>query len=42
MLIAVTGYVQESDRERSRQAGFEHHLGKPVDVTELERLLGEL
>lgn len=31
-LIAVTGYGQQSDRERSRAAGFEEHLVKPVEV----------
>ena len=34
-LIAVTGYGQESDRERGRAAGFEAHLIKPVDVGRL-------
>jgi PAS domain S-box-containing protein len=38
-LVALTGYGQEGDRERSRAAGFDHHLVKPVDVGELERLL---
>jgi PAS domain S-box-containing protein len=39
MLIAVTGYGQAEDRERSRQAGFDHHLTKPVDVDQLRGLL---
>jgi CheY-like chemotaxis protein len=38
-LIALTGYGQESDRERSIAAGFDHHLTKPVDVAALLRLL---
>lgn len=38
-LIAVTGYGQEEDRRKSRQAGFDYHLVKPVDPNELERLL---
>jgi signal transduction histidine kinase/ActR/RegA family two-component response regulator len=38
-LIALTGYGQASDRERSNAAGFDHHLTKPVDVTALLRLL---
>ncbi len=38
-LIAVTGYGSEADRKRSRQAGFDTHLVKPVDP---DRLLGEL
>jgi CheY-like chemotaxis protein len=31
LLIALTGYGQERDRARSRQAGFDLHLTKPVD-----------
>ena len=38
-LIAVTGYGQESDRQKSRQAGFDHHLVKPVDLTDVETVL---
>ena len=40
-LVALTGWGQEDDRRRSREAGFDHHLVKPVDPLELERLLGE-
>ena len=32
MLVAMTGYGQESDRKRSREAGFDHHLVKPGDL----------
>jgi PAS domain S-box-containing protein len=39
-LIALTGWGQECDRQRSAAAGFERHLTKPVDLGELERLLG--
>jgi PAS domain S-box-containing protein len=35
-LIALTGYGQESDRRRSREAGFDEHLVKPVDITAVE------
>ena len=38
-LIAVTGYGQDTDRQRSRAAGFEKHLVKPIDVEALETLL---
>jgi CheY-like chemotaxis protein len=41
-LVAITGYGQESDRERSRDAGFDAHLVKPVDMERLEQLLFEL
>jgi CheY-like chemotaxis protein len=36
-LIAVTGYGRDSDRERSRIAGFDVHLVKPVDIDTLIR-----
>ena len=39
LLIAVTGYGQEDERRRSRQAGFDVHLVKPVDAEELHRLI---
>ncbi len=42
LLVAVTGYGQEADRSRSRQAGFEHHLVKPVDFTSLDRILSSV
>ena len=39
-LIAMTGYGQEADRQRSQGAGFDHHLVKPVDPAKLQELLG--
>lgn len=41
MLIALTGYGQADDRERSRRAGFDHHLVKPADPAVLNALLAE-
>jgi two-component system CheB/CheR fusion protein len=38
-LIAVSGYGQEEDQRRSRAAGFDLHLTKPVEFEELWRLL---
>jgi signal transduction histidine kinase/ActR/RegA family two-component response regulator len=38
-LIAVTGYGQEEDRRRSKEAGFDFHLTKPVDPAQLKALL---
>jgi signal transduction histidine kinase/DNA-binding response OmpR family regulator len=35
VLIALTGYGQDEDRRRSREAGFDHHLVKPVDPNAL-------
>ena len=40
-IIALTGYGQASDRERSREAGFDAHLVKPVDFNLLETLLAQ-
>jgi signal transduction histidine kinase/ActR/RegA family two-component response regulator len=40
-LIAVTGYGQDSDRRRAAEAGFDHHLTKPVDLARLDTLLAE-
>jgi CheY-like chemotaxis protein len=41
-IIALTGWGQPGDRERSKAAGFDGHLVKPVDLEELETLLSEL
>jgi signal transduction histidine kinase/ActR/RegA family two-component response regulator len=39
VFVALTGYGQERDRELSRQAGFDHHLVKPVDIAKLAQIL---
>jgi PAS domain S-box-containing protein len=39
MLVAVTGYGQDSDRSQSRDAGFDHHLVKPVQPGTLRDLI---
>jgi CheY-like chemotaxis protein len=39
LLIAVTGWDKEEDRRRTRDAGFHHHLAKPVQFNELLTLL---
>jgi signal transduction histidine kinase len=41
-LVALTGYGQPDDRLRALEAGFDHHLVKPVDLTSLHELLGRL
>jgi len=41
LLVAVTGYGQEDDRRRSREAGFDLHLTKPVDPIDLRPLLAD-
>jgi len=42
VLIAITGYGREEDRLRSRLAGFDHHLVKPVGPDALQKLLRSL
>ncbi|HYE35113.1 PAS domain S-box protein [Methylocaldum sp.] len=42
LMIAVTGYGQADDRARSKAAGFDHHLVKPVDPEILSALLATL
>ena len=39
VLIALTGWGQEEDKRRSQEAGFDHHLVKPVDPATLLKLL---
>jgi signal transduction histidine kinase/ActR/RegA family two-component response regulator len=39
VLVAMTGYGQNTDRQRSQRAGFDHHLVKPVDFGELRHIL---
>ncbi len=40
-LIAVSGYGQQADKERSQAVGFARHLTKPVDLVELKQLLAK-
>ena len=42
VLIALTGWGQEEDRQRSEEAGFHAHLVKPVDEVALGKLLDDL
>jgi CheY-like chemotaxis protein/anti-sigma regulatory factor (Ser/Thr protein kinase) len=39
ILVALTGWGQEEDKQRTREAGFDHHLIKPVEPAELRRIL---
>jgi PAS domain S-box-containing protein len=41
-IIALSGWGQDSDRQRSRAAGCDGHLVKPVDFSQMEKLLTEL
>lgn len=38
-IVAVSGWGRDEDRRKSRDAGFDHHLVKPVDPAQLEKLL---
>jgi CheY-like chemotaxis protein len=40
-LVALTGWGQDDDKRRSRDAGFDHHLTKPPEPDVLERLIAE-
>jgi signal transduction histidine kinase/CheY-like chemotaxis protein len=40
LLIAITGWAQDSDKAQSRAAGFDHHLTKPIEPATLIELLG--
>jgi PAS domain S-box-containing protein len=39
ILVAFTGYGQDEDRRRVREAGFDYHLVKPLEPVELEKIL---
>ena len=41
LVIAITGWGQDEDRRKSREAGFDHHLTKPVDFTVLLDLIAQ-
>ncbi|MDQ6620698.1 MAG: ATP-binding protein [Pseudomonadota bacterium] len=42
VLVATTGWGQSSDKEQARQAGFNHHLVKPIDLDALNRILSQV
>ncbi len=39
VLVALTGWGSDEDKRRSKEAGFDFHLTKPVDVTAIETIL---
>jgi len=39
VLIALTGYGQEEDKKKARDAGFDFHLTKPVGIADIEAIL---
>ena len=42
MLVALTGYGQDTDKQRALSAGFDEHLTKPVKIERLQALLSRL
>jgi CheY-like chemotaxis protein len=42
IVIAVTGYGQAEDRRRTQEAGFDHHLTKPVDPKEVMAIIASV
>jgi CheY-like chemotaxis protein len=42
VIVALTGWGQEEDRQRTRAAGFDYHLVKPTDLDGLQRLLADI
>jgi PAS domain S-box-containing protein len=42
LLVAMTGYGQESDRQQSREAGFDHHLVKPANFAQVQKIVAEV
>ncbi len=42
IIVALTGWGQEEDRQKSKEAGFNGHLVKPVEHSMLMKLLAEL
>lgn len=41
-LVALTGYGQEEDRQKAKDAGFDEHLVKPISIVDVERVLAKL
>jgi two-component system CheB/CheR fusion protein len=41
LIIAMTGYGQEDDRRRSREAGFDHHMVKPLNLPRLAQMVAD-
>jgi CheY-like chemotaxis protein len=40
LLVALSGYGQDSDKQRAREAGFDHHLTKPIEIDALRVVVG--
>ena len=42
VLVAMTGYGLAADRQRSKEAGFDHHLVKPADFDQVRKILASV
>ena len=42
VLVALTGWGQDEDRRQSKEAGFDHHMVKPLDLGRVMKLLASL
>ena len=42
VMVAMTGYGQDEDKQQSRESGFDHHFVKPVDPDVLKDLLDSI
>src|SRR5262249_22306193 len=42
VLVALTGWGQDEDKRRAAEAGFDHHFTKPLNLTDLEKLLAQV
>ncbi|MCZ8255125.1 MAG: response regulator, partial [Polaromonas sp.] len=42
VLVALTGWGQEDDLQRAKEAGFNHHLLKPAEIDALQQLLADI
>ena len=42
VLVAMTGYERESDRQRSQEAGFDHYLVKPTKAEKVQEILASV
>jgi CheY-like chemotaxis protein len=42
VLVAMTGYGQDADRQRSQEAGFDHHLVKPALFEQVQKILANV
>lgn len=42
VIVALTGWGQEQDKENARAAGFDHHYTKPINMSVIEPILNQL